>query len=555
MEETTGKFHSFDNKELYYRYFTNGDKIWNGKTLIFIHRLGEYSGRIKEIVESEQFMEYRIFMVDLRGNGLSGLDYPNSFMDFVRDLEVFKNYLNKKYSIAEDKSFYIGHSLGALIVTTWVNDYSPKILGMGLISPIFKPKMFYGFESFVKALAKILPKYHLNFASSSNLLTDDISEQQKIDVDSMIRKKISVDLFNSIIKTAKRVMKGSKLVNTPTLFILAEKDFIGENKYAGNYYSKIRDKHKKIYIIDEAYHDIFNSDNKDTAIEIIDLYINNLSYPRDDYSSMEMINKELELEKDLIYYGKILSYGKEKIIKYILAYMEKFDLVSRVRKTGFFHTEIVDYIHKSKQNNAIGKLLYKTDLFKAIIFKYLNFNITVDKTIKNLFKLKKEVNLLVLNYGMIGYYNELLKRYPELKIRIVGKDLLKDDNGIKIENSRLIHIDSDIYNLSAYNKEFIPDIICGIGVLEDADSLIKMNNLFDILYKISDKDVKLVFTNAPYRPYNNILAKLHEHQFDKITTRKSEFLIKLRLESLGFLSKEKIIDDYGYFTINQFIKR
>src|SRR5690606_4826291 len=118
-----GHFNSFDGNTIFYR---NWNFKSTQKSIIIIHRGHEHSERLDHIANSSQFSKYNIFAFDLRGHGHTKTETSSVFMDYVRDLDAFAQYLESSYKVNINDVFIIANSIGGVIASAWVHDFAPN---------------------------------------------------------------------------------------------------------------------------------------------------------------------------------------------------------------------------------------------------------------------------------------------------------------------------------------------------------------------------------------------------------------------------------------------
>ena len=142
-------FTTHDGVELFYRHWpataaTPGEPR---QAVLLFHRGHEHSGRIAHLVDELDLPGFDFFAWDARGHGQSpGArgDSP-SFATSARDVQTFCDHLNATYQIDEENIAVVAQSVGAVIVSTWVHDYAPRIRSLVLASPAFKVKLYVPF--------------------------------------------------------------------------------------------------------------------------------------------------------------------------------------------------------------------------------------------------------------------------------------------------------------------------------------------------------------------------------------------------------------------------
>lgn len=139
------QFTTSDHTNLFYRYWPT-EQITD-KAIILFHRGHEHSGRVAHLVDELNLPDFAMFAWDARGHGRNEgpRGYSPSLGTSIRDVDEFVHYVSEQYQIPLENIIVIGQSVGAVLVSTWVHDYAPKIRGMVLASPAFKVKLYVPF--------------------------------------------------------------------------------------------------------------------------------------------------------------------------------------------------------------------------------------------------------------------------------------------------------------------------------------------------------------------------------------------------------------------------
>src|SRR4029453_5264962 len=141
-------FRTHDGVDLFYRHWPalQGANPAGGAIVLF-HRGHEHSGRMAHLVDELNLPDFDFFAWDARGHGRSpGLrGFSPSLGTTVRDIQTFVEHLHDVFDVTPENIFVIAQSVGAVLVSTWVHDYAPKLRGMTLASPAFKVKLYVPF--------------------------------------------------------------------------------------------------------------------------------------------------------------------------------------------------------------------------------------------------------------------------------------------------------------------------------------------------------------------------------------------------------------------------
>ena len=225
--ETEHTIRSWDGAELFYRAWHPGNV--RKKALILFHGGHEHSGRFQDLVERLNFSDISIFAWDARGHGRSSGErgYARHFNDLVKDADTFVRTISSTYDIPLEDMVLMGHSVGSVIVATWLHDYAPRVRGAVLGSPAFNVKLYVPLAlPALKLLQKFRPDAYVNSYVKPGMLTHDAEEAAARRKDPLISPKIAVRVLTSLFDTAERVIRGAHSITVPVLLLCAGSDWV-----------------------------------------------------------------------------------------------------------------------------------------------------------------------------------------------------------------------------------------------------------------------------------------------------------------------------------------
>jgi lysophospholipase len=161
-------FHGINRIDIHYAQFIQEQTAF--PTIVVVPGRCESYLKYQELAFDLYHQGYNIFIIDHRGQGLSGRLLPNlnkgyvtKFQDYVNDLQYFiKNIVTQQCT---EKPYLLAHSLGGAIAARFMQDYPNAIKAAVISSPML------GFHSGLlpKSIAKVLVaiKYQLNKLVSS----------------------------------------------------------------------------------------------------------------------------------------------------------------------------------------------------------------------------------------------------------------------------------------------------------------------------------------------------------------------------------------------------
>ncbi|HRL33561.1 MAG TPA: alpha/beta fold hydrolase, partial [Neisseria sp.] len=208
MTEQQHTFSTRDGTELFYRYRPAKDGS-SDKAVVLFHRGHEHSARMMHIADEAGLDEFAYFAWDARGHGESPGERGDSpsLAVSVADIQDFFDHIQTAWGIAPQNTAVIAQSVGAVLVSTWLHDYAPKIRCAVLASPAFKVKLYV---PFARSGLKLMQKWRGNFFVQSyvkaHYLSHDPARIDSYNTDPLIARAISVRILLGLYDAGDRVV-------------------------------------------------------------------------------------------------------------------------------------------------------------------------------------------------------------------------------------------------------------------------------------------------------------------------------------------------------------
>ncbi|MDH6251012.1 alpha-beta hydrolase superfamily lysophospholipase [Chryseobacterium sp. H1D6B] len=555
-----GHFKSFDDSEIFYRE-------WNfkpqQKSIIIIHRGHEHSERLNDIAQSTQFSGYNIFAFDLRGHGYTKTPTSSIFMDYVRDIDSFAQFLHSKYEVKISDIFVIANSIGGVAASAWAHDFAPDIAGMALLAPAFKINLIVPLANEMITLGTKLKKgLIIKSYVKSKMLTHDIEQQQAYDSDPLITRSIDAALLIDLADAGKRLVEDAEAIDTPTLILSAEKDHVVFNKEQKIFYDKLDTDLKEYEVLPNFFHGILFDTGKEMVYDKIKAFAEksfNKNKKQPSLSPDPFSIKEYEDLKNKV--GNNLNF---KFQKWSLGKIGKISNGMAIGlKYGFDSGASLDYVYKNdpKGKSGFGKMMDKNYLeaigWRGIRIRKQHLLQLLDQNIQALKKEGRKIKILDIAGGTGNYLFDIKEKYPEAEIVInefvkanieIGEKVIKEK---KYENIRFTNF--DCFDPETYKKlSFEPNITIISGILELFGDNNTASEAIRGAVSISEKNSHIVYTGQPWHPQLKMIAYvLNNHQNeDWIMRRRSQKELD-RVMTFNAVQKEKmLIDDFGIFTVS-----
>jgi alpha-beta hydrolase superfamily lysophospholipase len=207
------QFETHDGVRLFYRHWPAAGKA--DKAIVLFHRGHEHSGRLQHIVDELNLPEFAMFAWDARGHGKSPGERGDSpsFATSVHDVDRFVRHIAAEYGIRIENIAVIAQSVGAVLASTWVHDYAPRVRCLVLAAPAFKVKLYVPFARSGLALQyKLRGNFFVNSYVKAKFLTHDPERIRSYETDPLITRAISVRILLALYEAGERVVADAQAI-------------------------------------------------------------------------------------------------------------------------------------------------------------------------------------------------------------------------------------------------------------------------------------------------------------------------------------------------------
>ncbi|PKF63879.1 methyltransferase [Psychromonas sp. psych-6C06] len=561
----TGTFSSFDNNTLFYRRWQNKE-MNNGKILLLLHRGHEHSLRLEQIANNQAFLGYTIYSFDNRGHGMTDLSATFEFMDMVRDLDAFVQFVCRKEDKQQDEIFVVANSVAGVVASTWVHDYAPQINGMALVAPAFKIKLYVPFAKPVLTQAvKAFPTLNITSYVKSKYLTHDKNEQQKYDSDELITPHIPARQLTTLLETGERIVDDAAMITVPTLVLSAGKDYVVDSKVQGDFYARLSSENKRFVLLDNFFHGVLYEKNAQIAIDEIAKFAAQSFASKQSCLRKKLVNIAQQ-ECDQISYGTLplftnMNFLLQRTSMKYLGFLSKGMQVGL--QYGFDSGVTLDHVYKNKPQGvgAIGRFIDKGYLssigWKGIRQRKIHTIKLLEEKIHALQAEGKEVNILDIAGGPARYLIEIANKYRNVNIQVRDYQIQNVDQGWLLAKERglnnISYSQCDAFDLNNYKQsDFKPNIVVISGVFELFPDNSLISKAIEGICSMIDNNTQLIYTGQPWHPQLHQIAHvLGNHQQSKwIMRRRSQYELDNIFAQFGFKKDNMLIDNWGIFTVS-----
>jgi acylglycerol lipase len=267
-----GTFEGSKATKMYFQFFK--PKSYKN-IIIYIHSMGEHSGRYRFPIEYFIDKKIAFYGMDQRGHGKSGgkWGHIDSFSQYLEDLKTFHNIIKKR---EEDKRiFLMGQGLGGLIVVRYIQEYQDGIAGAILTSSTFKSK--HQISPFVMNVGNKLSRFIPRFAFTNEVdpvfLTHDKDVVKKYMEDDLVHNKVTARFFTEFIDALKVAFQKAEVTTLPMLILQAGADEVVNPEGSQEFFDAVASKDKDIIIYQGMYHEIFNEIGREKVYKDVESWL------------------------------------------------------------------------------------------------------------------------------------------------------------------------------------------------------------------------------------------------------------------------------------------
>jgi alpha-beta hydrolase superfamily lysophospholipase len=256
--------------------------VWSDQaikgTVIIVHGLGEHAFRYSHVALRLNKAGFHVRAYDQYGHGESGGSRGRipSEMRLVDDLADVVDDTRRNMR-AGQLLILLGHSMGGVVVASFVRQKMRPIEGIILSSPALDP----GLNAAQKFLLSFLPRIAPNLRVDNGLKVDKLSRDpvvlQAYKSDAFVHKKVSGRLARFIADEGARCIAAAPKWMTPTLLMYAGSDALvspeGSRAFAANAPSQW----VQSRCFESMYHEIFNDPERGQVLDAMQVWLERIS--------------------------------------------------------------------------------------------------------------------------------------------------------------------------------------------------------------------------------------------------------------------------------------
>jgi len=229
--------------------------------LAVIHGYGEHGGRYRGLAEDMAARGYAVHVHDLRGHGLSAgrRGHLGRFSDYLDDTAVFLDAVREEQP--GRPLYLLGHSLGGLIATAYVEDRPDDVLaGLILSSPFLRlgipiPPLRL---SVARLLSIVAPTVNVGNTVTAAALSHDQEVVRAYGTDPLNHHVATARWAAEAVAAQGAALSAAGSISLPFLLLYADADAIADPDAARELFEYVASADKTAYCYEGYFHEIFN---------------------------------------------------------------------------------------------------------------------------------------------------------------------------------------------------------------------------------------------------------------------------------------------------------
>lgn len=248
-------------------------------SIVLIHGTGEHHGRYQHVADYLNRHGFSVYSGDMPGWGRSpGLKgHVDCFGDY---LEAVKEWVDEVVEKNPEGHpiFILGHSVGGLIVTRFVQQYAERerLAGVILSSPCLQLKVpVPGWKAtLAHMLNQVWPTLRLPNEITPQMVTRDASVREQYRTDPNNYAKVSIRWFNELQTAMRQAWAERDQLDLPLLVLQAGDDWLVDPDAVERFVQQLSLADKKLVIYPGLYHELFNEPERETVLRELVEWLN-----------------------------------------------------------------------------------------------------------------------------------------------------------------------------------------------------------------------------------------------------------------------------------------
>lgn len=568
-------FTTHDGTELFFRHWPALSGPARGAILLF-HRGHEHGGRMAHLVDELDMPDFAFYAWDARGHGRSPGErgFSPSFGTSVRDVQSFVDFLAAIDGVAISDTAVIAQSVGAVLISTWVHDYAPKIRAMVLASPAFSVKLYVPLaRPGLKLMQKLRGHFFVNSYVKPRFLTHDPERRASYAADPLITRPISVNILLQLYDAAERVVADARAITVPTQLLISGADFVVRHAPQHEFFVNLGSRIKERHVLPGFFHDTLGERDRAPALAEVRRFIHErfaeplqqpdlgeahlAGYTRDEADRLASPLPALS--------PKGLWWAAYRANLKVAGLLSKG--IALGNRTGYDSGSTLDYVYRDTADGLgpLGRMIDRTYLdaigWRGIRQRKRHLEELIGAALDRLHAAGEPAHVMDIAAGHGRYVLDALAAASQQPQSV----LLRDYADLNVESGRKLITERSLADIARFEKADAFDR-ASIGAAQPGTNLGIVSGLYELfadngmvsrsLAGFADAirpGGYLIYTNQPFHPQLEMIARaLTSHRQGQawVMRRRTQGEMDQLVEAAGFRKITQRIDEDGIFTVS-----
>mgnify|MGYP000594308929 CR=1 FL=1 len=573
---TEHHFVTHDGQQLFYRYWPAVSGVPRGSVVLF-HRGHEHGGRMAHLVDELDLPDMAFFAWDARGHGQSpgARGYSPSFATSVRDIQTFMDHLQAEHGVALSDVHVVAQSVGAVLVSTWVHDYAPRIRGLTLASPAFKVKLYVPFaRTGIRLWQSLVGPFYVNSYVKARFLTHDAGRIASYEADPLIARPIASHILLGLYDAAKRVVADASAITVPTQVLISGSDWVVHQGPQRDFFRGLGSAVKEVHELPGFFHDTLGERDRHLAVARIRDFVNKRFAVRTPTpADLRMAHRQGATFDEAQALARPLALWSPHGLYWasVRAGLRVGGWFSRGialgHATGFDSGSTLDYVYRNQPAGAgpIGRLVDKVYLnsigWRGIRVRKQHVQELLNHAMARVRAQGMPVRLMDIAAGHGRY---VLDAVADAQVKPEAI-LLRDYSDINVQDGTALIKARGLQNVARFVKADAFDR-ASLGNVQPTPTVAVVSGLYELF---SDNQMVceslagiaeampeggcLVYTGQPWHPQLAMIARaLTSHRQGQawVMRRRTQQEMDQLVEAAGFRKVSQRVDEWGIFTVS-----
>lgn len=574
LVETEHTFESWDSAKLFYRTWMPSDENATRAVILF-HRGHEHSKRWQDVIDKLDLPGSAFFAWDARGHGHSPGErgYAEDFGCLVSDVDSFVRHITTAYNIAIENVVVLAHSVGSVLVSTWVHDYAPRIRALILGSPALRVRLYVPFAvPGLRLLEKVRGKFFISSYVKGRLLTHDPEKRKSYDEDPLITPNIAVNILLGLYDAGTRLIADAGAIHLPVLVLSSGADLVVKQSAQRKFYNGLPHPRKEMQTFPGFFHDTFNELNNHLPVTKARLFINDIFERELDLPDLRRADEAgyTRVEFDRLQ-ARLPAWSPKKIgfaiTRLLMKTLGRMSGGIRVGwETGFDSGSMLDYVYRNQATGLgpLGRLMDRQYLdsagWRGIRQRKVHLEAILREAMSEVRKDGMTPHILDIATGHGRYVLDAIKEQGTQPVSAH----LRDFSEINIAAGRRMAAEMNLENVvyeqgDAFDRASLaackprPSIAIVSGLYELFPQNEPIRESLAGLAAATDSGAYLIYTNQPWHPQLEFIARVlssHRDGQPWVMRRRTQLEMDQLVANAGFEKVRQLIDEEGIFSVS-----